>query len=422
MKSLPRNFVFFAGSSAAIFFANRLTIFAVSWWVVDSQKAVAAVASMMAIAMIVEVSSRFLFANIGDLYNKQRIVILTNIVSIVSSGCALAVVYFKLPCGMLWPPIVFMSLGTAIRNPVNAALLKQIVSQNFLSRAITINSTINSANSVALPVVAGFLSSLLGAFYSLFVAVLLSCIAAAVMVLVNYIPSKGNIAKSGFINSQIGSLKIYLKLKPEMHLAIICALLNSVLYTFFSVFAPYLAMSMKGGGPWVMGALDAIFSLGLIFSATFLLRKNSNDIFRMERIMTGCKLIGLFFLLISCILLVPDFSGVVLVFIMAGPLIIGGSGLFMVSVNASIIRTHAAPEDKLSSITAYSASLSGSLIPLSLIVAGFTLDTFGIEAYIGACLFVVLAAILILFLSPDMRSMRELKDSDLNNFYAKKYL
>ncbi len=422
MKYMPRNFVFFACSSTAIFFANRLTIFAVSWWVVDSQKAVTAVASMMSITMIVEVASRFLLANIGDLYNKQRIIILTNIFSIVSSTCALAVIYFKLPYWMFWPPLILISLGNAIRNPVNTALLKQIVSQDFLSGAITINSTINSANSVALPVIAGFLSSLFGAFYSLFLAALLACIATVVMGFVNYTPVQNILKKTSFVRSQLGSLKMYFRIKPEIRLAFSCALLNAVLYTFFSVFSPYLAMSMKGGGPWVMGALDGIFSLGLIISATYLLRKNSDDIIRMKRIMTGFWLMGLFFLLTSSVLAVPALSGVVLIIFMAGPLIIGGCGLFMINVNASIIRSHAAPENRLSSISAFSASLSGSLTPLSLIVAGFTLDTFGIQAYIWSSLIVVLAAVLILFLSSDIREMRKLRDSDLTNFYVKRYL
>lgn len=144
----------------------------------------------------------------------------------------------------------------------------------------------------------------------------------------------------------------FLKIWPEVTFAVVRALLNGVMYAFFSVFVPFFANTITADGAWIMGTLDGAFSIGLFLGATFIVGKHKLKSRPMSRAMMGFTGITASFLLIAVIVLYQSqFPGTpALVFGMSAPLVIGGACLFLINNSISVIRMHASPKGSLSSI------------------------------------------------------------------------
>lgn len=150
-----KDFTFFIANSLCVLSASRLTLFATSWWMVEETRNASDLAQMMAIALLIEVACRFLFANVGDVFNKKHVVMLTSLVTGLSS----LILYWVLSPGvhylLIWTPIILLSVCNAIRMPVNASLLRFIVPESILSRAISLNQGVNTFGTMVVPILAG---------------------------------------------------------------------------------------------------------------------------------------------------------------------------------------------------------------------------------------------------------------------------
>ncbi|MDN3610448.1 MFS transporter [Vibrio ostreicida] len=421
---MHKSFLYFTVNSLCVLMAARLSIFSISWWIVEQTGNASELAQMMAFALFIEVGCRFLCANLGDLFNKKLIVIITSAITGLSSTALYLAICNDLHMVFTWLAVMTISICNAIRLPVNDSILKLLVPDYCLSQAISINQTVKTFGSMGIPIISGALISLTGVEFGLLVAVIASFISIASVSSIPYKHQPQEPSQRTFISLHRSSWHNFLRIYPEVVFAITCALLNGVMFTFFSVFVPFLANSTSSNGAWIMGLLDGAFSLGLFLGAMFILRKKTNKSIPAARTIIGFAVMTLMFLIVALIVLYQQYipNMITMPFAIALPLVASGTCLFLINNSISIIRMRASPHSSLASIIGFSSSISGGLIPISLLFGGKIIDIMGMEAFCFVTAGVMAFASLILALSPHIRAITYLKESELSDLYTKRYI
>lgn len=419
-----KDFVFFITNSLCVLLSNRLALLTVSWWVVKETANASGLAKMMAMALSFEVACRFLFANIGDLYNKKHVVMLTSLVTCLSSMTLFLVIFLDSYYLIVWIPIILMSVCNAIRMPVNSSMLRFIVPEYFLSRAVSINQGINTFGAMIIPILSGILVSFFGVKVGLLISTATSALSVFILTFIKYVQEPTDKKIKSFLSIHRDSWGDFLKIRLEVILAIICALLNGGMFAFFSVFVPYFASSTVDGGAWIMGVLDGAFALGLLFGAIFIINSRKFQLNPMIRITMGFVGITLTFSMVTVIVSQQNIfsSTPTVVFIISLILTIGGFCLFLINNSISIIRMHASPKLSLSSIIAFSSSISGILIPIGLFVSGYIIDAMGMYIFCISIVLMMIIATSILVFNSHTSAFRKLMEPEISGFYTKRYL
>ncbi|NVN83622.1 MULTISPECIES: MFS transporter [unclassified Vibrio] len=421
---MNKDFVFFTANSLCVLIASRLTLFATSWWMVEDTGNASGLAQMMATALLVEVACRFLFANIGDAFNKKHVVMLTSLATGIASLAIFGLLGSDTNYMLIWPPIILLSVCNSIRMPVNASLLRFIVPESFLSRAISLNQAVNNFGTMVVPILSSGMISLLGVKMGLAISILSSVLSIAFLKFINYKLEPIEVRIQSFISMHRESWGDFLKIRLEVTFAVVCALLNGVMFTFFSVFVPYFASNMMEDGAWIMGALDGAFSIGLFVCASFIVGKTKYKVPPLKRAIMGFVGISITFSIVATIVLYHKQidSIPLVVFLMAIPLALGGASLFLINNGISIVRAYASPKISLSSIIAFSASVSGLLIPVGLLFGGQIIDSLGMVTFCFVTAVIMTLSTIILIFSSHVSVVAKLEESEMADFYTRTYL
>ncbi|MEH0715880.1 MFS transporter [Vibrio campbellii] len=421
---MNKDFVFFTANSLCVLSASRLTLFATSWWMVEDTGNASGLAQMMATALLVEVACRFLFANIGDAFNKKHVVMLTSLATGIASLAIFGLLGADTNYMFIWPPIILLSVCNSIRMPVNASLLRFIVPESFLSRAISLNQAVNNFGTMVVPILSSGMISLLGVKMGLAISILSSVLSIAFLKCINYKQEPIEVKIQSFISMHRESWGEFLKIRLEVTFAVVCALLNGVMFTFFSVFVPYFASNMMDDGAWIMGALDGAFSIGLFVCASFIVGKKKYKMPPLKRAIMGFVGISITFTIVATIVLYHKQIDSIpfVVFLMAIPLALGGGSLFLINNGISIVRAHASPKISLSSIIAFSASMSGLLIPVGLFFGGQIIDSLGMVTFCFVTAVIMTLSTIILIFSSHVSVVAKLEESEMADFYTRRYL
>jgi MFS family permease len=95
---------------------------------------------------------------IVDTYDRQRILLAAQAIPVITSGLMLAAIATGHVSLLLVYTLVFMAgVASAFEGPARQALIPALVPRNLFSRAMTLNSTLQSLSSVSGPAVAGVL-------------------------------------------------------------------------------------------------------------------------------------------------------------------------------------------------------------------------------------------------------------------------
>lgn len=181
---------------------------------------------------------------------------------------------------------------------------------------------------------------------------------------------------------------------------------------------------MMEDGAWIMGALDGAFSIGLFVCASFIVGKTKYKVPPLKRAIMGFVGISITFSIVATIVLYHKQidSIPLVVFLMAIPLALGGASLFLINNGISIVRAYASPKISLSSIIAFSASVSGLLIPVGLLFGGQIIDSLGMVTFCFVTAVIMTLSTIILIFSSHVSVVAKLEESEMADFYTRTYL
>jgi len=200
-----RNVAFFLASQALSLFGSALVQYALMWHITLTTKS----GTMMALMIILGFLPTFIlspFAGVfADRHNRKRIIL------IADSGVALATLVLALvyarggeAISLLLLVSALRSVGQAFHMPAVGAILPQMVPKDALLRVNAVNGSVQSALSLAAPVVAGVLLSIAPFQVIFFVDVATAALAVGLLALFLHVPPH---AKAAAIQTLIGQLK-----------------------------------------------------------------------------------------------------------------------------------------------------------------------------------------------------------------------
>lgn len=413
--------------------ALHLVRFAVAWGALKGEGSTAAFGAVVALGSAAEVLSYLLLSWVGDAYERRRVVIWCNALTVAAMllfGVAQVVgEHFLWVAAMA---MVLLSVSSALRGSVQQSMLADVVSSDRLSAAIRLKTTLMT--------LAGFLGPFLGAGAVTFIGVSGATVLAAVLgiggaclmsqVKVDSPPhssvgagAAGGLLKRAVVDASQGMLALY-RVKVEFWLGVLAMATNLALYPFLS----FLLLSLlkeRSAAPWLFGVVDGAFGVGLFLGASLFVELLNRRMGRRNVMALGFALLGLPMLGAGVVQPVLErflFVSTTASFLLLVPVfLLAGCGLMFINVNSTLVRSLASPKAFQARLFGAAAFLAGIAMPLgSALASALTLvvPLPSVIAILGAV--AVLCAPLCLLI-PELRSVMDMSDERLDKEYLRRY-
>lgn len=274
-----RNFrLFFAGQSVSLI-GTWMQKTAVSWIIYSVTHS----KFMLGVSLFASVFPSFLFSFMGglasDLYNRYRLLVLTQVLSMVQALLLTVLVFFKPDdvWGIIWLSAV-LGVINAFDVPARQSLVYQMVDdKRDLPNALALNSSMVNLSRLIGPGIAGIIIERFGetACFGLntlsFVAVIISLL---MMKLPVYVPK----VRTGSMARELKEGFNYLIKTPEIGFVILMLGLISLFALPFATLIPVYAKDIFKGTAATFGVIDSAIGLGAFVGAIFLasLKSGSN--------------------------------------------------------------------------------------------------------------------------------------------------
>jgi MFS family permease len=214
-----------------------------------------------------------------DRWNRHRLLVLTQVLSLVQSALLAAVAFQSEPgTAAIWQ-IIALSFCQGVINafdmPARQAMLVEIVDQRAdLPNAIALNSFLVNGARLVGPSLAGVLIALTGEAWC-FVVDAVSYLAVVAALLMMRLPSRGKAAPRHSLGRQLSEGFSYaFGFQPIRGLLLLLALV-SFLGMPYSTLLPLFAADVLQGGPTTLGFLTAASGVGALAGAVLLASRQS---------------------------------------------------------------------------------------------------------------------------------------------------
>jgi MFS family permease len=202
-----------------------------------------------------------------DTYDRQRILLAAQAVPVVSSLIMLAALATNRASLPLVYGIVFLAgVASAFEGPARQTLIPALVPRHLFSRAMTLNSTLQSLSSVSGPAVGGAMIAWqgIGGAYAVHCALVLTSMLVLVPVRV---PKLTSAARAGVSLKAVGEGLAYLRSKPVV-LGAMTLDMFAVLFGGAKALLPIYAVDILHADAAGYGILTASLDVGALVAAT----------------------------------------------------------------------------------------------------------------------------------------------------------
>jgi MFS family permease len=386
-----RNYrLYFAGQSISLI-GTWMQKTAVSWVVYSLTHS----KLMLGVTLFATQFPSFLLSFMGgvaaDRYNRYRLLLLTQVLSIIQAILLTALIYFR--HYSIWE-ILFLSviLGSinAFDVPARQSLVYEMVNdKKDLSNALALNSSMVNLSRLIGPAIAGIAIEKLGddicfglnAFS--FVAVIVSLL---MMKLPPYVPRP----RTKRIFSEMREGLLYMKNTVNIRFVVMMLALMSLLVLPFSTLLPVYAKDIFHGSASTFGVIDSAIGLGAFSGAIFLAslkpRANLNKILAINTFVFGLGLI-----LFSH----ASFYPLALTFITMGAF----GMMSQVTITNTLVQTTADPAMRGRMISIYAMAFFG-MQPLGGLMVGAISQRIGVQTtlLIQGCIALIIGGLHVRFL------------------------
>ncbi|EJS92256.1 MFS transporter [Pectobacterium wasabiae] len=174
-------------------------------------------------------------------------------------------------------------------------LIPDLVAEGEVTQAISSRSTVNSVIMLIGPVIAASIISFSSAGVALYLSAImlgLSCIAFIILLAKSGTdPVSAGEKETWFVKTR-GALTAIYRVKSELHIALISAVINFTLLPFFSVTIPYWINTELKLSASYLRAFEFSFALGLIMGSLYLNTRIREALGRLYNVVLGFVLLG----------------------------------------------------------------------------------------------------------------------------------
>jgi len=329
---------------------------------------------MLGVSLFASMFPSFLFSFLGgvvaDRYNRFRVLLATQVASMIQAVLLTALVFFK--HYDVWEIIalsVMLGIINAFDVPARQSLVYEMVEdKNDLPQALALNSSMVNLSRLIGPGIAGFILEKLGDDVC-FGLNSLSFIAVIGSLLLMRLPKY---VKKPHTKNVFGELKegfVYIKNTPSIAFILIMLALISLFVLPFSTLIPVYAKDIFKGTATTFGVIDSVIGLGAFSGAMFLASlkpgKNLKKILAINTLIFGAGL---------ALFSHETFYPFALVFAT-----IGGFGMMsQITISNTLIQTTVNPDMRGRVISFYAMAFFG-MQPLGGLVIGWVSQRIGVQ-------------------------------------------
>ena len=272
-KNWKKTFYTYFYSQAFTLLGGAMAQFAIIWWLTQetgsaSVLAIAAFAGLLPQAVIGPIAGILV-----DRYNRKIIIIAADILRATAGGIlCIAFIMNGAPVGLIFVMLGIRSIGAAFHTSAKQAIIPLLVPEEELLRVSGFKQILNSASSIAGPILGIAAFNLLGIEWVLILDILGSVIASLALLLLT-IPKVKNKAVSSEGSNMIKEFREGVEeIKRHSGLLILIlfsTLLNLVMTPIFTLF-PLVTQNQFLGGSWHASFVQGSLGAGMLFGGALL--------------------------------------------------------------------------------------------------------------------------------------------------------
>ncbi len=306
----------------------------------------------------------------ADRYRKKYLIMISD--GFIALVTFVLFVLFRLGFQHLWLLLlvsVIRSLGTGVQGPAVSAILPQLVPQKHLTRIQGINQSISSVLFMLAPAVGGMVLGLMDLSWTFLLDVVTATLALSIFACIKVDPIKRANKDTPVVHAMFEGVR-YTFGNPVLRSLIIYYSFAFFLFTPAAILTPLLVERSFGGEVWRLTVNEVSWTVGnLIGGILVSLRGHFND--KVKAIALSLVALGIGFALLG---LAPLFSLYLLIMTLVG--------IFMpiLTTAETVMIQKITPSNRMGRVFSIVQVLSGSTIPLGMLVYGPLADIVSIES------------------------------------------
>ncbi|MBI9094081.1 MAG: MFS transporter [Sphaerochaeta sp.] len=306
----------------------------------------------------------------ADRYPKKYLIMISD--GFIALVTFVLFVLFRLGFQYLWLLLlvsVIRSLGTGVQGPAVSAILPQLVPQEYLTRIQGINQSISSVLFMLAPAVGGMVLGLMDLSWTFLLDVVTATLALSIFVFIKVDPIKRAKKDTPVVHAMFEGLR-YTFGNPVLRSLMIYYSFAFFLLTPAAILTPLLVERSFGSEVWRLTVNEVSWTVGnLIGGILVSLRGHFND--KVKAIALSLVALGIGFALLG---LAPFFSLYLLIMTLVG--------IFMpiLTTAETVMIQKITPSNKMGRVFSIVQVLSGSTIPLGMLIYGPLADRVSIES------------------------------------------
>ncbi len=374
MTNWKRNATLYIIGQFVSMFGSMLVQHAITWKITLETKS-GVIMTLFTCAALLPMTLISPFAGVwADRHNRKYLIIISDaFIALITLGLAVAYISGWKNMWLMFIVVVARSFGQGIQQPAVSAMIPQMVPEESLQRFNGIQSSIQSLNMFAAPMVAGALLSFLPIESIFFIDVVTAVIGISIVLL--FVKVSGVVNREevkhgvkAYFHELREGLK-YINSKTWLKLIIIYSAFFSFFASPAALLTPLQAARTFGDDVWRLTAMEIVFSVGSVVGG-ILISVWGGFKNKAHTIAMACTLFGLTGFLLG---IVPDF------WVYLGVMMICGVTIPLFNTPSMTLLQSKIEPDKMGRVFSVMMMFSGLSMPLGMVVFGPLGDVVQIE-------------------------------------------
>ncbi len=305
----------------------------------------------------------------ADRYNRKHLIMLSDsFIALATLGLVLFYARGSSSITALLAVSVVRSIGSGIQTPAVNAIIPQLVSEEHLVRIQGVNQSINSVLLLLSPAVGGMMLGLFDLTWTLLLDVVTAIFAVVTFSFIK-VGARKRLEEGTSMIQDIKKGLSYTFHKPLLRNLLICYGFSFFLITPAAILTPLLVERSFGSDVWKLTANEMVWTAGTLLGGLIITLKGSFSN-KVRAIALSLVAFGLSFALLG---VAPTF----LIYL----IILGLGGIFVPVMNSAeiVMIQEITDEDKMGRVFSIVQLLSGSAIPLGILLFGPLADRVPVE-------------------------------------------
>lgn len=272
-RKWKKTFYTYFFSQAFTLLGGAMAQFAIIWWLTEKTGSATVLAMAALAGLLPQALTGPIAGVLVDRYSRKVMIIAADILrGVAAVVLCIAFVMNLTPLWLIFVMLGIRSVGAAFHSSAKQAITPLLVPEEELLRISGFNQILNSASSIAGPVLGIAVFNLLGMEQVLLLDILGSAIACIALLLIKVPKVRNKDASSGNSNMKAELIEGITEIRKHSGLPtliIFSTLLNLVLAPIFTLF-PLMTQNQFLGGSWHASLVQGILGVGMLLGGVLL--------------------------------------------------------------------------------------------------------------------------------------------------------